>query len=176
MVDIVNDIEDVKKEVLNHNTVYDSMETSRFKETLNQLIELEDEYVENTTNLAAHSSTSHNGFGIIDGNNLLSLPSSSGYQTGESYVARIAKASGTPSGHCSYRKYIATTSGKPYTFSFKFKMISGSASQVCGHWAGGTGQAISVTDRRWVEVCIFHSDCFCFFCQCRSRFHWKCCN
>lgn len=44
-VDIVNDIEDVKKEVLNHNTVYDSMETSRFKETLNQLIELEDEYV-----------------------------------------------------------------------------------------------------------------------------------
>ena len=83
------------------------------KEIYNTLLihyELEDEYVENTTNLAAHSSTSHNGFGIIDGNNLLSLPSSSGYQTGESYVARIAKASGTPSGHCSYRKYIVTIS------------------------------------------------------------------
>lgn len=43
-VDIVNDIEDIKNEVLGHNTVYDSMETSRFKETLNQLIKLEDEY------------------------------------------------------------------------------------------------------------------------------------
>ena len=135
---------------INDFRIYDhKLSLKEIKEIYNTLLihyELEDEYVENTTNLAAHSSTSHNGFGIIDGNNLLSLPSSSGYQTGESYVARIAKASGTPSAWCSYRKYIATTSGKPYTFSFKFKMISGSASQVCGHWEGGTGQAISVTD------------------------------
>lgn len=43
-VNIVNDMEDIKKEVLGHNKVYDSMETSRFKETLNQLIKLEEEY------------------------------------------------------------------------------------------------------------------------------------
>lgn len=130
--------------------VYDHcLSVKEVKEVASTLLihyELDDEYVENTTNLAAHSKTSHNGFGIIDGNNLLSLPSASSYQTGESYVARIAKASGTPSGYCSYRKGISTTSGQPYTFSFKFKMISGSESQICGHWAGGTGQAISVSD------------------------------
>ena len=43
-VNIVNDIDDIKKEVLGHNTVYDSMETSRFKLTLDQLINLEAEY------------------------------------------------------------------------------------------------------------------------------------
>ncbi len=43
-VKIVNDIEDIKKEVLGHNAEYNSMKTSQFKETLNQLIELEDEY------------------------------------------------------------------------------------------------------------------------------------
>ena len=43
-VDTINSIEDVKKEVLIHNTVHNSMETSRFKYTLNRLIELQEEY------------------------------------------------------------------------------------------------------------------------------------
>lgn len=135
---------------MNDFRIYDhALSLKEVKEVYSSLLihyELDDEYVENTTNLAAHSKTSHNGFGIIDGNNLLSLPNSSSYQTGESYVARIAKASGTPSGWCSYRKGISTTSGQSYTFSFKFKMISGSDSQICGHWAGGSGHSISVSD------------------------------
>lgn len=43
-VDTVNSIENFKKEVLVHNTVHDSMETSRFKYTLNRLSELQEEY------------------------------------------------------------------------------------------------------------------------------------
>jgi len=136
---------------MNDFRIYDHIlskkEVQEIYSTLLMHYELDDEYVENTTNLASHSKTSHNGFGIVDGNNLLSTGSSTGYQTGESYVVRILKASGNLTcGYSSYRKGIATTSGSSYTFSFKYKMLSGSESQLCGHWNGGNGVSLSVSD------------------------------
>lgn len=43
-VEIINDIEDVKEEVFQHNNTYNSMETKRFKDMLKKLVNLGDDY------------------------------------------------------------------------------------------------------------------------------------